>query len=126
MSLAHAYAEVIQAEEERGPSAGFSDKLFAFMKSRGHISLIPHIARILDRLPSRRRVIVTLTDENAEQKFSSEITQALVSLHAGDMNKEIVIDPRIVGGFSVRAGNGIVDRTFRTALVSLYQNTIRQ
>lgn len=126
MSLAHAYAEVIQAEEERGPSAGFSDKLFAFMKSRGHVSLIPHIARILDRLPSRRRVVVTLADENAEQKFSSEIAHALTSLNVHEQKKEIVIDPRAVGGFSVRSGNGIVDRTFRTALVSLYQNTIRQ
>lgn len=124
MSLAHAYAEVIMTAEEEGQGAVFAEKVLTFMKHRGHLSLVPEIARIIERTPVRGGTVLTVADTASEKKFSNEIREALRTLKAEDLKQTVVVDPRAVGGFSLRAGSTIVDKTFRTALVSLYQQTI--
>lgn len=124
MSLAHAYAEVIMTAEEEGQGAVFAEKVLAFMKHRGHLSLVPEIARIIERTPLRGGSVLTLADSASEKTLSSEIQEALRVLKAENLKQTVVVDPRAVGGFSLRVGSTIVDKTFRRALVSLYQQTI--
>lgn len=124
MSLAHAYAEVIMTAEEEGQGAAFAQKVLTFMKYRGHLSLVPEIARIIERTPVRGGSVLTVADTDSEKKLNNEIQEALRILKAESLKQAVVVDPRAVGGFSLRVGSTIVDRTFRTALVSLYQKTI--
>lgn len=127
MSLAHAYAATIRASGEKASSKTFVDKLVSFMRARGHLSLLPEIVRILEREPAAVSVpVVTVADKDSFTKFRSEIKDALAALGTESATVREVVDPRAVGGYSVRAGSRIVDTTFRSALVNLYQNTIRQ
>lgn len=118
MSLADAYATVIREEK--------SDikRLIAFMKSRGHLSLLPQVVRILERDPiDESKPVALIAKEGDAKKFASEIREALSRLKvAGEPT--ISVDPRIVGGYTLRAGSQLVDRSFRSALISIYQKTI--
>ncbi len=68
-------------------------RVLLYMKSRGHLSLLPQVVRILSR-ERPRPVSVTITKKE---------------------------DPRVVGGFLKLEGMTRTDRTHRRALVNLYQ-----
>lgn len=119
MNLANAYADVIRSVPEKDAKA-YVPKLMAFMKSRGHLSILPEVVRILERSGERSdRAVVTVAKQPDEAKFSRQIREALAALGAGE--HRVHVDPRSVGGWSVRAGSKLVDRSFRTSLVSLYK-----
>lgn len=124
MNLPQTYAKLIQgipAEEARA----FVPKLVAYMKSRGHLSLLPHVLRILDREPKEKNAaVVTVAKESDSKKFASRVKEALALLKAEDARAVTLVDPKAVGGFSVRAGGRLIDRTFRTGLVSIYKNAV--
>lgn len=125
MSLAHAYAATIR--DSGKPPKAFADQLIAFMRARGHLSLLPEIVRILEREPAVEGVpVVTVATKASLETLSREIKDALAALDKKGEEVREVIDPRAVGGYSVRAGSKIIDASYRAALVSLYQNTIRQ
>jgi len=127
MSLAHAYAATIQSSAKKASGKAFADKLIAFMRARGHLSLLPEIVRILEREPALADVpVVTVATKESLRTLAREIKEALAALGKEDEAPREVIDPRAVGGYSVRAGSKIVDASFRSALVNIYQNTIRQ
>ncbi len=125
MSLAHAYAATIREVDKSSDTKAFGNKLIAFMRARGHMSLLPEIVRILERgAVEVDTPIVTVATKESLKEFAKDIKSALASLdHSGESVRE-VIDPRIVGGYSVRAGSKILDTSFRSALVGLYQNVV--
>lgn len=102
MMLAHRYAELFKSLTP--------DSVLAYMKSRGHLSLLPRIVRIMER-EQPAGTIITIARE-------SDRAQALQA-HPG---AQVVIDPHIVGGMSVRTTSAqLTDRTYRSALVTLYK-----
>ncbi len=124
MSLANAYAQVIR-EIPEGKASAFVPRLFAFMKSRGHLSLLPQVLRILERQPADASVpMVVVAKESDVKKFSSAIRETLAKLAPEEKTHRTIVDPRAVGGYSVRAGSRTIDRSFRSALVSLYRRSI--
>lgn len=126
MSLAHAYAQVIREQEGGSSTSGFADKLVSLMRYRGHLSLLPLIVRILEREPVNSAMpVITTASEKAQKEFASAIEKDLTTLGGTLRGSTHVVDPRSVGGYSVRVGSRTIDRSFRTALVSLYQNTTR-
>lgn len=112
MNLSRAYATVLQAG-----SADINATL-AFMKKKGHLSLLPSIARILER-ETRPEVTVSLSKAEDAKKYSSQIASALKEIGATEYS--IVIDPHQVGGYAVRGKSKAIDRSYRKALVSIYQ-----
>lgn len=123
MSLARAYAAVIADAEEKKGTADFVKKLVALMKARGHLSLLPQIVRILDREQRDANVpVVTVAKEADAKKFAKPIHDALSKLGAETKQHELFLDPQAVGGYTVRAGSRLIDKTFRSALISLYQD----
>ncbi|MES2135132.1 MAG: F0F1 ATP synthase subunit delta [Patescibacteria group bacterium] len=124
MSLANAYASVIKETPTELHTAEFVGKLLSFMRVRGHLSLLSEVVRILEKEPTRSGVVVTVADDAGLKEFASEIKSALGTLGADTKSYRTTIDARAVGGYSVRAGSKIIDNTFRTALVSLYQRTV--
>lgn len=123
MSLVHAYAKVIQEAESRNESRSFFDTLIAFMKDRGHLSLLREIVRVLEREPREPQATITLARESDVSKLKNTFAKDLAHLHVEKGESVISIDPDMVGGYRVKAGNTLVDRSFRSALVSIYQRT---
>ena len=125
-NLAQKYAEVFKALDTR--------TVLSYMKVRGHLSLLPSVVRILERAPERAYVSLTIAREHDAKKFERSIADSLALLgstsaspktgHAGGEQPVTVIDPRIVGGYLVRFGSQVIDKSFRNALISLYKKTI--
>lgn len=124
MSLANAYASVINETPKELQNTEFTDKLIAFMRARGHMSLLSEIVRILENKPKEADAVVTVASDADLKEFASEIKSALATLGADSKLHRTVVDVRAVGGYSVRAGSQIIDNTFRTALVDIYQKTV--
>src|SRR3989344_2540366 len=101
MSLSRTYAQVIQGAPDSG-TATFAKKLVAYMKSKGHLSLLPEIVRILEREPKRAEATVVVAREHDAKKFAHSITEALKLLGVEE-KPEVIADPRLVGGYAVRA-----------------------
>lgn len=84
MSLAQHYARVFKELDTK--------QVVAYMKKRGHLSLLPQIVRILEREQVRPESVTITAKE----------------------------DPRLVGGSLTLNGYTLTDRTYRRALVDLY------
>lgn len=124
MNLAHAYAKLIQDASESGAARVFVDKLVAHMKAKGHLSLLPQVLRVLDRMPNSNEAVVTVKSEEDVRRFKEEM-KAFLSENGYTDKPRVVVDPNIVGGFTARAGGKMLDRSFRSALVNIYQQAVR-
>ena len=124
MSLANSYAQTIINVTAHGSKADFVTKLVAFMKSRGHLSLLPQVIRIVERAPNPSQATVTVRSAHDEKKYKDAITKALKDLGI-EGHHTTVEDPNLVGGFMVQGKGKVIDNSFRSALVKIYQNTIR-
>ena len=119
MSLASHYATVLAEGAD-------VDKTLAYMRRRGHISLLAQVVRILKRMPAESNAAeVLVAKEHDAKKHETAIRDALHKLGAAEGKPHVVVDPRAVGGYRVRAGGKAIDHTFRSALVSLYQKATR-
>ncbi len=119
MSLASHYATIL--------SGGSSiQKTLAYMKRYGHLSLLPQIVKILERTPvDSDASVVTFAKESDAKKFAPAIAEAFKAIGTDAKGSRTVIDPRLVGGYRVHSASKIVDRSFRTALVTIYHNAVR-
>ena len=124
MALADTYATIIRGVPQEKVS-GYLPRLLAFMKARGHLSLLPTIVRILEREPNDTKVTVVVAREHDAKKFAQSISESLKLL--GTEEKPLIsVDPHIVGGHIVRTGSHVVDKSFRNALVQLYRKVVAQ
>ncbi|MBI3573644.1 F0F1 ATP synthase subunit delta [Candidatus Kaiserbacteria bacterium] len=118
MSLASHYAAVLSQGTD-------VKKTLAYMKARGHTSLLSQIVRIVERKPADKDIpVVVLAKDFDSRKYSKDIHEALAMLGAGKEHRTKV-DARAVGGYAVRAGGTLIDKTFRSALVDIYKDTFR-
>lgn len=124
MSLAHTYAAVVQTAESQKLGKPFADKLLEYMKAKGHLSLLPQVMRLLARMPKKGGAVVAVAKKGDADKYKNEIASALKALNVSGSH-HTVEDARIVGGYMVRSRSGVVDKTFRSALVSLYRSIAR-
>lgn len=100
MNLAHTYALALKDTDIK--------KVVAYMKAKGHLSLLPQILRIMERSPQRGDVLTVAKEEDiagAQKRFPEA---------------EVSVDPRIVGGFLLRKAGRVTDATYRKALVNIY------
>ena len=124
MSLSHTYAAVITNAESMKLGKPFADKLVQYMKAKGHLSLLPQIVRLIARMPKKGTAVVAVAKKGDAEKYKNGISAALNALDISGTHRTVE-DPRIVGGYMVRTGSGVVDRSFRSALVSLYRSIAR-
>jgi F0F1-type ATP synthase delta subunit len=122
MALADTYAKVIR-EKGKDVSAQYVESLIAFMKSKGHLSLLPSVVRILEREPETHRASIVVARAEDAKKFARSIADSL-KLLGTEVMPAASVDARIVGGHIVRAGSQIVDKSFRNALVEMYRKTV--
>ena len=107
MNLAQNYAKVLTEGTDVA-------KTIAYMKSKGHLSLLAQVVRILAHENANHdaevvRVAREKDSPTAQKKFQGA---------------RVVIDPKIVGGYFARKGATLVDATYRKALITIYKNAI--
>ncbi len=122
-SLITRYARLIA--NSLNADARFADKVIAYMKARGHLTLLPAVLRAAERRGREAgAAVVTLARAEDAKQFGPAIAGHLTALGAKTEGYMIKIDDRMVGGYMVRAHGKVVDQSYRTALVSLYQHSI--
>jgi F0F1-type ATP synthase delta subunit len=99
----------------------FVKKFIAYLTQRGHLSLLPHILKRLERAEGVKPGQVVLAKEGDAEVFAQSIAAALTTLGVDKGAYAVRVDDRAVGGYSVRAKGKLIDRTYRSALVQLYQ-----
>lgn len=107
MSLAGNYATLLREGTEPG-------KVLAYMKAKGHLTLLPQVARLIEREKEGAGDSVLVAKEkdaaDAKRRFPGA---------------KVVIDPRVVGGYLAKVGGTVVDATYRKALVSIYKHATK-
>lgn len=103
----------------------FAKKFVSYLQAKKHESLLPQIVARLERMKNMKgTAVVTVATPDGAKKFAQSIASALTNLNVEKGEYEVQVDDRAVGGYMVHAKGKLVDRTYRTALVRLYQNTI--
>ena len=123
MSLARTYATVFQELSQTNSSSRL-DGMLAYMKKKGHLSVLPQMLRIVEREQKENATVhITVARESDITKYQKDIDEVVRTL-GGTESPRVSIDPNVVGGFSVRSGSHLVDTTIRSSLVNIYQNAI--
>lgn len=121
--LIRRYAALIRDAIQNGASKDFVTSFLNYLKVRGHQSLLPAVLRRLERENvGTSDVVVSLAKASDAKKFAPALASALSQLGAEKSEYRVVEDGALVGGYTVKAGGKIIDRSYRTALVTLYQN----
>ena len=123
MNLANAYAELVKDAPEGKEGVQFADRLVAYMKAKGHLSLLPRVLKIAERLPKKGEAVVTVGSEADLAKLKPKIKESLKTMGTEE-KPSVIIDPRIVGGYLARFGGKAIDKSFRSALTAVYRNSI--
>lgn len=91
-----------------------AEKTIAYMKAKGHLSLLPRIVALMERQKTSDSTVVVAREEDVA--------------HAKKEHPEadIVVDPQIVGGMLVRKGSVLLDATYRRSLVEIYKSAVRK
>jgi F0F1-type ATP synthase delta subunit len=106
-----------------GAGDSFVKKLLQYMKAKGHLSLLHDVVRKLERERKQPRAVVSVSKKSDAKKFEQMIKDSLNTLGVDMRDASTMEDVKLVGGYQVRAGATSIDRSFRTALVSLYRKT---
>lgn len=103
MNLVQRYAQVFKDVDAK--------KVLAYMKKRGHLSLLPQVVKVLEREPAQGAVVLVAHEKDVP-KMKKKFPDARID-----------VDEKIVGGYISRDRTTVTDASYRHALVSLYQNT---
>lgn len=104
MNLTQRYAQVLKSVDAK--------KVLAYMKRRGHLSLLPKVIRVLEREPVVGDTVVVAHEKDVS-KLKKKYPDARVE-----------VDSKLVGGYIARSGSTVTDASYRHALVQLYHHTI--
>lgn len=104
------------------PKAVFAG-LSRVLEARGHERLLPRITRMVLREVSRRSdgsksQVVVATPADADSDLVASLCKELEIVD----KPQVVIDDTVIGGALVRANHTQIDATYKTALITLYQN----
>ncbi len=94
------------------------------IKSRGHEKLLPSILSSYEKKANQKDEYVTLTvaTERNLKEIKEEIENYSEEFSLQDLKTEI--DKSIIGGYVLRSQNNLYDKSFRKALIKLYQKII--
>lgn len=124
--LIRRYAALVMDALRTGASDAYASAFIAYLKRRGHLSLVPAILNRVARLErAEQKTTVTLARASDADRFAASIASHLTTLPGAGDTYAVVVDERVVGGYQVAAAGKLIDRTYRTALVRLYHSSIR-
>ena len=127
MKLEEVYARALDSSIRGGIKAeDVLPRLVTILKRRGHIKLLPKIARNLERLLEQhtrtKTANVRVAKKTHEEKYKKEIDNARREL--GLEKATTVLDETLIGGYVVEGGSKMIDASYKTALLKLYRTFI--
>lgn len=119
--------EVAQAcldkpENKHGKLNEYTTNLVKLLARNGRIGVLPEIARAFATLRAEAESVVAATMTTAteiDQRQRKQFTEALQTKLGRKVALEFMVDPELVGGAVVRAGDLVIDGTLRTQLNQL-------
>lgn len=109
--------EVAMTEDKEVADAAVS-KLIHHMQHSGHLNMLPEIARELRKIAARRHSLRARV-EVASEKESVVALRAAAEL--GINAKHAEVNHSLIRGWRARGAGKLVDRSAKSALVSIYQ-----
>ena len=120
MEKEYAHA-LIEAAKRGAKPHELATRLGAMLRDRGHLSLLPKIARALKEEDKRvRRGSEFVLSVAKESEVSSAKAEATV--HIGDTPTRVVTDDSLIGGWVLSTPNTRVDASFKKQLLNLYHS----
>ena len=123
--LIRRYVALLDSALRDGSGELFAKNFVTYLKKRGHYSLLPQIVERFLRSGERKAGLVTVAKEEDAEKYAQSIAAGLSALGVEKGAYEVRVDDRAVGGYTVRAYGKLIDRSYRSALVQLYQNVTK-
>jgi F0F1-type ATP synthase delta subunit len=101
------------------------NKLHAVLKKKSHEKLYPRIVRGLlrtfERGLSRSHTTVVLARHKDKERLKTEISNTLEHFHI-DTSFDTEIDETIIGGFTLKQHDRVIDKSYKRQLVALYRS----
>lgn len=127
MQRAQAYAvAVVSAATDSTRESEAVAALVDVLKEHGELNLLPKIIREVRREIARNVTVRsnTLTlARSTDEKAAKEVLLQSTSLKDMKVDR-IVIDPRLVGGFTIGNATQFVDASYRSKLISLFNSLV--
>ena len=104
-------------------------RFFTLLKSKGHLTLLPHILRELDRythLMSAREGVTITTPVPASAEHIEEIQQSFAEYGVGEAELVKKLDSYLIGGFTVKTRDLRIDASYKRQLLDLYQQSLKR
>ena len=128
-SYARALHSALQEHPEREEK--LLEQFISVVKGNGHAHLLAKIVRSLERILAKELKASTIEVTGAKSLSEEEITQFLKkepfkhALTASHKRVERKVDASIIGGIIVRAGNTLIDGSYKRSLLDLYQRAVK-
>jgi len=130
MELSQKYAQALYELTKDKPKEE-QESIFAdFIKvlgEKGHSKLLPGILKNFERLVSEGEssyINFIVADEKAKDIYKSELKNYKDHLKQ-NLKVKIWLDKNIIGGFIIRTKDLIIDKSYKTALINLYNKAIK-
>lgn len=124
---AHALMEALKGVDEKEATKRV-ERFVALLRRAGHIRLLPKILATYERATAERArrdgVVVSVAKEGDAHTHTSDIKKAAAEMGASHEALTIRTDETLVGGYSVKTRDKIIDRSFKRALVTIYHRAI--
>ncbi len=96
----------------------------ARMEAHGHTRLYSQVLKAAARVlgAKEKRTIPQVTVAKQGQVDEAVLTAAIARLGAEGKSYEVTVDETLVGGFTARFKDTLLDASYKRALVDLYRN----
>lgn len=95
------------------------------VQKRGETGLLRNILKEAEALFSREekkdRVLLTVVDEKATTRHKKNIADGMRAIGMEKEERDILIDPTIIGGFRISRRGMLYDASYRKQLLDLYR-----
>jgi len=130
--MTHAAQYALSLHElEKGKSSreqkALVSSLVALLKRKGHFTLLPTILKEYEKYRERESdhdiVKLFLARESDRASFAKEIKAELFT-RGVKKEPKVVFDATLVGGFKLKHRDTVLDASYKTQLIALYQKMI--
>lgn len=104
-------------------------RFFELLRVKGHLTLLPHILRELDRyaeLAKTRESITVTTPAPAFSAHIGEIKKGFAEYGVGEGELVAELDSFLVGGYTLKTRDLRIDASYKRQLLDLYQQSLKR
>jgi F0F1-type ATP synthase delta subunit len=128
MKKAQIYAEVLHGyfkDHSEQEQSDFFEKFKAFLESKKELQLLPAILKEVESIIARdtkEGVTLIVRDETDAERYGKELDQHADNFDISNITTEI--DETIVGGYILKSATNMVDNSYKTQLINMYQQLV--